>query len=158
MSQRSADHATFVLERTYAASPDRVFDAWADPVAKARWFSGPAEWTRTEHELDFRVGGREVNRVAAPDGPVYTYEARYQDIVANKRIIYGYDMYLDDRRISVSLATVELEPDDAGTRLIFTEQDVFLDSLDSADQREQGSRELLDALDAELQRAAAANV
>jgi hypothetical protein len=53
---------------------------------------------------------------------------------------------------------VELEPDEAGTRLIFTEQDVFLDSLDSADQREQGSRTLLDALDAELQRAAAANV
>jgi uncharacterized protein YndB with AHSA1/START domain len=158
MTQRSVEHATFVIERNYDASPDRVFAAWADPAAKTRWFSGPAEWTRTEHELDFRVGGREVSRVASPDGPVYTYEARYQDIVANSRIIYGYDMYLDDRRISVSLATVELEPDGAGTRLIFTEQDVFLDSLDGADQREQGSHMLLDALDAELQRAAAANV
>jgi uncharacterized protein YndB with AHSA1/START domain len=156
MSQRSAEHATFVLERTYPASPDRVFEAWADPVAKAHWFSGPAEWTRTEHELDFRVGGREVNRVAAPDGPVYTYEARYQDIVANKRIIYAYDMYLDDQRISVSLATVELEADSEGTRLIFTEQDVFLDGADSVDQREQGSRTLLDALGAELERSAAA--
>jgi uncharacterized protein YndB with AHSA1/START domain len=158
MSQRSVEHATFVIERTYAASPDRVFDAWADPEAKARWFGGPAEWTRTEHKLDFRVGGREVNRVASADGPVYTYEALYQDIVANERIIYGYDMYLDDRRISVSLATVELEPYDAGTRLIFTEQDVFLDGADSVDQREQGSGTLLDALGAELERATAASI
>ena len=159
MSQRSAEHATFVLERTYSASPDRVFGAWADPAAKARWMSGPAEWTRTEHELDFRVGGREVSRVAAPDGgPVYTYEARYQDIVANRRIVYAYDMYLDDQRISVSLATVELEPNGAGTRLIFTEQDVFLDGADSVDQRQQGSGTLLDALGAELERSAAANV
>ena len=158
MTARSAEHATFVIERSYDASPELVFEAWADPVAKARWFSGPADWTRSEHELDFRVGGREVNRVASPDGPVYTYEARYQDIVADMRIIYSYDMYLDDRRISVSLATVELERDGAGTRLIFTEQDVFLDDLDSADQREHGSRSLLDALDAELRRAAAANV
>jgi uncharacterized protein YndB with AHSA1/START domain len=158
MTERSAEHATFVIERTYDASPDRVFDAWADPAAKSRWFSGPAEWTRTAHELDFRVGGREINRVASPDGPVYTYEARYQDIVANKRIIYAYDMYLDDQRISVSLATVELEPDAAGTRLIFTEQDAFLDRADSVDQREQGSRTLLDALGAELERSAAANI
>jgi uncharacterized protein YndB with AHSA1/START domain len=158
MTQRSVEHATFVLERTYDATPDRVFDAWADPAAKARWFSGPAEWTRTEHELDFRVGGREVNRVSSPDGPVYTYEARYRDIVANKRIIYAYDMYLDDERISVSLATVELEPDGAGTRLIFTEQDVFLEGADSVDEREQGSHTLLDALGAELERSAAANV
>ena len=37
------------------------------------------------------------------------YDARYQDIVPNERIIYSYDMHLDDKRISVSLATVELE-------------------------------------------------
>lgn len=158
MNQRSAEHATFVIERNFDVPPERVFEAWADPVAKARWFSGPADWTRTEHELDFRVGGREVSRVASPDGPVYTYEARYQDIVADRRIIYSYDMYLDERRISISLATVELERDAGGTRLIFTEQDVFLDGLDSADQRKGGSQSLLDALDAELQRAGAANV
>jgi uncharacterized protein YndB with AHSA1/START domain len=31
MSERSTHHATFVVERTYAVSPARVFKAWADP-------------------------------------------------------------------------------------------------------------------------------
>ena len=42
MSERSVVHATFVVERDYPASPERVFEAWADPSAKERWF-GPDE-------------------------------------------------------------------------------------------------------------------
>jgi uncharacterized protein YndB with AHSA1/START domain len=38
MSDRSLAHATFAIERVYDASPARVFEAWADPVAKRRWF------------------------------------------------------------------------------------------------------------------------
>ena len=52
MSQRSVTHATFVLERTYDTSPTRVFAAWADPEAKARWMDGPDE-KPDEYELDF---------------------------------------------------------------------------------------------------------
>ena len=32
MTERSTEHTTFVIERSYAASPARVFAAWADPV------------------------------------------------------------------------------------------------------------------------------
>jgi uncharacterized protein YndB with AHSA1/START domain len=51
-------HSTFSLERAYDVPPDAVFAAWADPVTKGRWFAGGAE----THQLDFRVGGREVTR------------------------------------------------------------------------------------------------
>jgi uncharacterized protein YndB with AHSA1/START domain len=35
-------HATFTLERSYPVPPARVFAAWAEPAAKARWFTpGP---------------------------------------------------------------------------------------------------------------------
>ena len=61
-------------------------------------------------------------------------------------------MHLDETRISVSLATVEFKPAGAGTRLIFTEQAVFLDGADTAAAREQGTRDLLDNLDVELRR------
>jgi uncharacterized protein YndB with AHSA1/START domain len=152
MSERSTHHDTFVIERTYAASPARVFNAWADPAAKARWFVGPDEWMKGKHELDFRVGGRERVSGGPPGGPVHSFDGRYQDIVPNERIIYSYDMHLDDKRISVSLATVELKPAGAGTRLVFTEQAVFLDGYDIPAQREHGTRELLDNLDAELRR------
>ena len=151
MSERSVHHETFVVERTYAASPARVFAAWADPETKARWFGGSDE-ANGEYELDFRIGGRELSRGGAPDGEVYTYEARYHDIVPDERIVYVYDMHRDKTRISVSLTTVDLKAEDAGTRLIYTEQGAYLDGEDKPEYREQGTGSLLDALGAELAR------
>jgi hypothetical protein len=70
----------------------------------------------------------------------------------DERIVFSYDMYLDETRISVSLATVELKPAGAGTRLIFTEQGAFLDGFDTGAERERGTRDRPDALGAELRR------
>ena len=136
MTSRSVMHSTFAIERTYDATPARVFAAFADPARKRRWFSGPEEWGPDEHELDFRVGGREVSRGGPPGAPVITYEARYYDIVPDERIVFAYEMLAGDARMSVSLATVELTPVGAATRLVYTEQDTFLDGFDNAAQRE----------------------
>lgn len=148
MSGRSVEHATFVVERTYRASPERAFAAWADPTAKARWFAD----SEASLELDFRVGGRERNRGTAPDGNAFRYEALYQDIVPAQRIVYTYDMHLQEMRISVSLATVEFTPvADNGTRLVFTEQGAFLDGHEFPARRAEGWGSLLDALEKEVQ-------
>jgi uncharacterized protein YndB with AHSA1/START domain len=155
MTKRSVTHATFVIERTYPASPARVFAAFASRAAKVRWFSGPPEWGASDHELDFRVGGRERVSGGPKGGPIHLFEARFQDIVPDRRIISSYDMHLDDKRISVSLATVELEPAGTGTRLTYTEQGAFLDGYDDAGSREHGTRGLLDQLGAALAREAA---
>jgi uncharacterized protein YndB with AHSA1/START domain len=117
MTERSAHHAAFVIERRYDAAPAEVFAAWASPAEKARWFVGPADWETADHELDFRVGGRERVSGGPKGGPRHIFEARYQDIVPDRRIVSTYDMHLDDKRISASLATVDLTPDGAGTRL-----------------------------------------
>jgi uncharacterized protein YndB with AHSA1/START domain len=156
MSERSAVHDTFVIERTYDAPPSRVYNAWADPTSKARWFVGPDEWTEGKREFDFRIGGHERLSNASPDGPVYTYDAIYRDIVPDERIVYAYDMHLDDKRISVSLATIEFKPAGDGTQLILTEQGVFLDGGDDPAQRRHGSGGLLDNLEKELRRETAA--
>lgn len=143
--ERSTTQSTFVIERTYNASPQRVFDAWADPVAKTQWF-GPPE--KPDYSLDFRVGGREHLTVHVPGGPTFTMDAVYQDIVPGRRIIHAYDMHMDDVRISVSLATIELEPRGDGTRLTLTEHGVYLDGHDTPQQREHGTIEMMDALGA----------
>jgi uncharacterized protein YndB with AHSA1/START domain len=96
------------------------------------------------------VGGRERSRGGPPGAPLHSFDAVYQDIVPNERIVYSYDMHLGASRISVSLATVELQPAGTGTRLVFTEQGVFLDGYDDAASREQGTRWLLDKLDEAL--------
>ncbi len=152
MRKRSTHPATFVIERYFAASPAQVFAAWAEPKARARWFVGPDEWEKSDHKLDFRVGGRESVSGGPSRGPVHVFNAVYQDIVPNERIVYTYDMHLDKWRISVSLAAVELKLAKSGTRMIFTEQAVFLDGIDTPAAREQDTRDLLDNLDADLRR------
>ena len=152
MAARTATHGTFTLERVYDVAPARVFKAWADSAIKARWFAGPSDWKLLERAIDFRVGGTERLSGRKGSGIVSTFDAVYHDIVPEQRIIYCYDMRLDQTHISASLATVVLTPIGAGTRLTFTEQAVFLDGYDDSGGRERGTRILLEQLGGELQR------
>jgi len=146
MSVHSVAHETFVIQRTYEVPVARTFRAWADPLIKARWFAGSAGALGSGYELDFRVGGREVNRGGPPGGPVYTYSSEFRDIVPEQRIVYTYEMFADEVRISVSVATVLFSGNDVASQLVLTEQGVFLDGHDTATQREEGTRSLLDSL------------
>ena len=145
VTERSVRHTTFVIERTYGASPARVFAAWADPEAKAQWFP-------KADEFDFRVGGREFKR-GSHEGAIYTYDASYQDIVPGQRIVYTYSMDRDETRISISVTTVEIKEAATGTLLLYTEQGAFLDGEDRPEDREHGTKSFLDALGEVLQRA-----
>ena len=147
MTKRSTTHATFAIERNYKAAPAKVFAAFADPKQKAKWFGGPDDWEKSNHKLDFRVGGKESVSGGPPGGTVHCYDAEYWEITENERIVSSYEMRLDDRRISVSLATIALEPNGPGTRLILTEQGAFLDGYDDAGERERGTNGLLDQLE-----------
>ncbi|MGH8124126.1 MAG: SRPBCC family protein [Rudaea sp.] len=147
----STQHATFVIDRAFAATPSQVFAAWSSAQAKSRWFAAPSnEWNQLDRELDFRVGGRERLRGCWASGVVTDFQATYNDIVADQRIVYTYSMHLDERKISVSLATVEFKPANPGTRVIVTEQGAFLDGYDDSGARERGTRALLEQLAASL--------
>ncbi|MFC4600519.1 SRPBCC family protein [Cohnella hongkongensis] len=139
MTERFVKHATFVVEKIYSAAPERVYQAWSDPEAKAKWFSKP-------EVFEFRVGGREYSSGGPPEGPIFTFEARYNEIVPGQRIVYTYTLDAGDTRISVSLTTVEFIPVENGTKLVFTEQGAFIDGHDTPEIREHGTNEMLDAL------------
>ncbi len=152
MQVRSVVHSTFVVERFYPVAPARVYFALSDPDAKKRWFFDPDNPMPSRHEMDFRVGGKEVNAGCPSDGQMHFFNAVYQDIVPNQRIVYSYEMHLGERRISVSLATIELFADRRGTRLKLTEQGAFLDGHDDAASREHGTRALMEQLAASLEK------
>ena len=59
-------------------------------------------------------------------------------------------MHLDDKKISVSLTTLQLKDEDGKTTLAVTEQGAFLDGYDDAGSRERGTGHLLDAPGASL--------
>ena len=146
----SAVHDTFRIERHLSAAPARVFRAFADPEAKAKWFGGPA--TKCD-AFDFREGGAESATTVLDDGTRFGFTATYTDIVPDERIVYTYAMTLNGERISVSVVTVEVRATADGTDLAITEQGVYLDGLDNPAQRRDGTEILMDELAKSLQAA-----
>ena len=153
MRERTVVHSTFVIDRNYPTTPERVFAAFSDKAKKRRWCVEGEGFTIEEFEMDFRVGGMERSRFRFQGGPAILCDASYQDIVPNQRIVFAYTMAVGDKRLSSSLTTIELLPADKGTDLIFTEQGAFFDGADGVKGREEGCRELLEQLAKELRNA-----
>jgi uncharacterized protein YndB with AHSA1/START domain len=142
----SVTHADFTIERRYRCTPQETFSAFSDPELKRQWFADPGNWPDAVWELDFRVGGSEVQSGGSPGGRHNAFKSRFHDIVENERIVFAYDLLHDDRLISVSLTTIEFFADGDGTRLVFTEQGAFFDDPNAPAAREHGTGTMLDAL------------
>ena len=149
---RSVAHGVFTIERIYPdVTPQRVFDAFASVEGKSGWFTAPSDQCSiVERSLDFRRGGRERLKGQWKSGMVSEFDATYFDIVQAERIVYAYEMHLDGRKISVSLATLEFKRAGSGTRFVMTEQGAFLDGHDDNGSRERGTRDLVEKLGAYL--------
>ncbi len=146
-----AVRGAFSLERTFKATPAQVFKAFTDESAKSRWFSGGDDYTMVERRMDVRPGGRELAIGRWKSGVTTRFDAFYFDVVPDRRLVYAYEMHLDARKISVSLACVEIEPHPAGVRLKIAEQAVFLDGYEDGGAREHGTSALMDRLVASLE-------
>jgi len=146
MSEYSTVHSTFSVERTYEASPARVFAAWSDPKARLQWEAIGDNFTTTYTQNDFRVGGRDVSKFDFGKSDQYVADARYEDIVKDRRIVYAYTMSHNERRISSSLTTISLTPVAEGTHVVLTEQITILDGGDKVEYRQAGIAGQLDQL------------
>ena len=175
MTTRSVIHDTFTIERSYPVTPSQVFAAFASEDAKNAWgdtgdlepaggaaggavepAGGAVAGAAAGTEFDFRVGGRERFGFRY-EGREYRYDALYYDIVPDQRIVYSYEMYADDVRISVSVATIEFVKSGDGTALAWTEQGTYLDGIDGPEAsalRQEGTAEMLDGLASYLAHAA----
>jgi len=152
MQEPSVVHRTFVIERSYPTTPERVFAAFSDPVKKRRWMGGEDEGFEIESfEPNFRVDCYERWRFRYKGGPLIKNDVCYQDTVPNRRIVIVYTMTFGDKRVSSSQSTMEFLPTETGTTFIYTEQGAFFDGVDNVEGREEGTRGLLEKLAKELE-------
>ena len=139
----------FTIERRYDAAPGRVFRAFSERELKQRWMGCEEVAAPVIETLDFRVGGREVSRGGGGDGAEHLFEGTYLDIVPDSRFVFAFVMHVGGRKLSASIASVEVLPDGPGARLIFNEQGVYFGE-DGWAEREEGTAFGLDRLAAWL--------
>lgn len=144
--ESTIQHGSFTIERSINAPVEKVYNAFAEKDAKTKWFG-----IKGGYELDFQVGGKEQGSAVVHEEMSFRYIATYYDIVPNKRIVYAYEMYKNDQRISVSLATIEFAEADGKTLLTLREDGAFLDGTDTVEIRESGTNQIMDLLEKTLQ-------
>ena len=110
-----------------------VWHALSDNDARDQWFGGGEQFDVHEKSHDFRVGGGGVEEGRWHGGPRSRFVSTSTDIINRQRIVFTYDMWVNDLHMSTSITTIVLEPDSDSTRLTYTEQAVHFDGLDTFD-------------------------
>ena len=108
--------STVRLHRVLPAPPERVYRAFLDPAAMARWLP-PHGFTATVHELDARVGGRHrMSFTNFGTGSSHSFGGTYTELTPHERICYT-DTFDDPNMPGEMLVTVTLRKVSCGTEL-----------------------------------------
>ena len=99
----STDARAIVTSRVLPAARERVWAAFSDPVALAGWW-GPADFTNTFHEFDFRPGGVWRFTMHGPDGAAYAMDKVFAEIVAPERIVLRHLQQGHDFTLTITIA------------------------------------------------------
>ncbi|MCO5978669.1 SRPBCC domain-containing protein [Ideonella oryzae] len=107
MESRSDARSRFIPAR-----PAQVFAAMQDPDRVARWW-GPAGFTNTIHQYDFKPGGRWLMTMHGPDGTNYPNESSF------KRIVRDQLFEIEHLNGHHFVLTLELVPQAQGTQVLW---------------------------------------
>lgn len=107
---------TIRLHRVLRAAPERVYRAFLDPDAMARWLP-PHGFTGKVHEIDARVGGGyRMSFTNFGTGTSHAFGGSYVELVPGERIRYT-DRFEDPNLPGEMEVTVALRPVSCGTEL-----------------------------------------
>ncbi|HEY3047309.1 MAG TPA: SRPBCC domain-containing protein [Polaromonas sp.] len=122
-SSTTQDRPSVNITRHYQATPEKVWRAWTDPQALARWFGPDPEGVVSVADLDVRVGGRYHIRFGVPGAEVHDVSGVYQEVVPNQKLVFSWAWKSTPER--VSQVTVTLRPAGSGTELIFVHEKFY---------------------------------
>lgn len=122
--------AEFVITRTFAASRERLWQAWTDPVKMAQWL-GPEGSTGTTLAADLKPGGLLHWRMDGAGGHTMWGRAVYREMSPPERLVYVQSFsdaagaitrapFFDGRWPLEMLTTVTFEEEGASTRVTLT--------------------------------------
>ena len=117
-------NATLVVTSVFAASPDRLWQLWADPRQLERWW-GPDPYPATVVDHDLRPGGHVSYYMTGPEGDQHQGYWHVIEVEPPSRLVFE-DGFADDAGepnddLPVSRAEVTIEAvDDTRTRMTLT--------------------------------------
>jgi uncharacterized protein YndB with AHSA1/START domain len=112
---------TLRMTRRFDASPERVFDAWVDPVVAAKWLFTSLTSESHSTELDVRVGGG-WTIIDRRDGVDYRAIGEYLEIDRPRRLVFTFGM--PQFAEGFARVTVEIAADGTGALMSLTQEDV----------------------------------
>lgn len=105
---------TVKLHRVLAAPAARIYRAFLDPAALAKWLP-PHGFTCTVHELDARVGGGyRMSFTNFSTGHSHSFGGEYLELVQDERIVHT-DKFDDANLPGEMRVTIALKPVSVGT-------------------------------------------
>lgn len=114
---------TVRLHRVLSARPEKVWRAFTDPDALARWLP-PDGFTAKVHHLDARVGGsHRVSFTNFTSGNSHSFGGEYRELVPGERLVYT-DRFDDPNLPGEMLVTVTLKQVSVGTDVTITQEGV----------------------------------
>jgi len=115
--------STIRLHRVLRATPERVYRAFLDPDAKAKWLP-PNGFIGKVHESDARVGGRyRMSFTNFSTGTSHSFAGKFLELLENQRIRYE-DTFDDPGLPGTMEVTVTLTQVSCGTELNITQAGV----------------------------------
>ena len=123
MTDTARKTATVRVTRRYAASPERVFDAWLDPKVAAKFLFATPTGQMIRAETDPRVGGAFVFVDRRPDMGDVEHVGTYLEIDRPRRLVFEFAVPKYERQ--KTRVAIDIEPDGDGARLTLTHEGVF---------------------------------
>jgi uncharacterized protein YndB with AHSA1/START domain len=108
------------VTRRFAASAERVFDAWLDPASARRWLFATATGEMIRYEIDPRVGGR-FTFTDRRDGKDFEHTGEYLEIDRPHRLVFTFGVPAASSEFAVVAIDIRSMPD-GGCELTLTQE------------------------------------
>jgi uncharacterized protein YndB with AHSA1/START domain len=119
-SIKDQDTLTLTVVAQFDASPDRVWEVWADPRKLERWW-GPPTYPATFTRHDFTVGGQSRYFMTGPSGDTPRGWWRIDTLDEPRRLDFANGLAGDDGEpmpgVEPMAGSVTFEATDGGTRM-----------------------------------------